>query len=312
MKPISQRHFFFGALAVFPLLAFIGPLTRLAGLSLFGADHTHILVIIPLSISLVVLQQKRIFSDVTSSRVGLVPLAAAIAIWIVRMRFASTLSENDSATLLMLGLVMWWVGCFFLIYGTSSARVAAFPLAFLLFAVPVPDLIEHRLVSLLQVGATECSDFLFNATNVPVFRSGFILHLPERSIEIAAECSGIRATMFLLMFSILCANLFLHTFWTRFLLIASVLPISIARNTFRIFALVTLDMDVAPGTLDGKLHQYGGIPLFAATLIVFFVLVKLLAYSERKFWTAGSSTPQQASVEASPVASLRTNDFPLR
>jgi exosortase/archaeosortase family protein len=75
------------------------------------------------------------------------------------------------------------------------------------------------------------------------------VNLPTREIEIAPQCSGIRAAIFLLVLTLFPAHLFLKEPWTKFLLVMTVFPIAAIKNGFRIFTLTVIDMYVLPGTL---------------------------------------------------------------
>ena len=92
-------------------------------------------------------------------------------------------------------MVLILAGIFLLCYGSRAAAAAAFPLAFLLFMVPLPD---------VSAGADDLSAArgfdgyclrTFKAVGRTVSRRGFLLYLPKVTIEVATECSGIRSSV---------------------------------------------------------------------------------------------------------------------
>jgi exosortase/archaeosortase family protein len=64
--------------------------------------------------------------------------------------------------------------------------------------------------------------------------------------------------------------------------ILAAIPLSIAKNGFRIFTLSMLGVYVDPGFLHGWLHHQGGIVFFMVFLAGLFVLLWLVRWAEHK------------------------------
>jgi exosortase len=74
------------------------------------------------------------------------------------------------------------------VIGTPAARLLAFPIAFLLFAVPAGEALTHPLMNFtadLTVG-------LLRLTGIPVYRDGLFFSIPSGDWSVATACSGIR------------------------------------------------------------------------------------------------------------------------
>ena len=95
-------------------------------------------------------------------------------------------------------------------------RAAAFPLAYLIFMIPMPDAMADALEQASATASAEMANLLFSLSGMPFLREGPIFQLPNITIEVAQECSGIRSSVVLFITSILAANLFLKTTWRRF------------------------------------------------------------------------------------------------
>jgi exosortase/archaeosortase family protein len=115
---------------------------------------------------------------------------------------------------------------------------------------------------------------------VPFLRAGAVFQLPNITIEVAQECSGIRSSWVLLMTSILAANLFLKTSWRRFALVAFVIPLAILRNGFRILVIGLLCVNVGPQMIHSVIHRRGGPVFFVLSLIPLFLLLWWLRKGE--------------------------------
>lgn len=183
--------------------------------------------------------------------------------------------------LAILSLVLLWIGGFTLFYGSRALRAAAFPLAFLLLMIPLPQNVLARTIYLLQSGSTDIAYFLFRAAGVPVFRQGFFLTVPGVTIEVAKECSGIRSSMALFITCLLAAHLFLRTPWKILLFVLLAFPLALIKNGIRIFTLTFLSIKVDPSFLTGNLHHNGGFAFFLLALAILAPVLMLLEKSER-------------------------------
>jgi exosortase/archaeosortase family protein len=120
------------------------------------------------------------------------------------------------------------------------------------------------------------ANVLFHLSGTPILRAGAVFQLPNITIEVAQECSGIRSSWVLLMTSILAANLFLKTPWRRFALVAFVIPLAILRNGFRILVIGLLCVHRGPQMIHSPIHSRGGPVFFALSLIPFLFVLWLL------------------------------------
>jgi exosortase len=168
-------------------------------------------------------------------------------------------------------------------YGISAARVFSFGLLFLLCLVPLPAAMLNAVVVFLQRSSAEVADVIFTALGIPFYRESFIFSLPNLTIHIAEECSGIRSTLSLLVTSLVAGHFFLRTFWGKCALVTVVVPLAIVKNAFRIVGLSLLANYVDPSFItDSALHRYGGIPLFVVSVAILLCLAWLLRSLEER------------------------------
>ena len=146
-------------------------------------------------------------------------------------------------------------------------KIAAFPLAFLVFMIPLPEATSVWLELQLMVASAEVTDWLFALTGTPVFRDGQSFYLPGFSLKVAQECSGIRSSVVLFITSILAAYLFLRGGWRRIALVLIVVPLGIARNAVRIVVIGLLCVHKGPEMADHWIHHKGGPLFFVLSLI---------------------------------------------
>jgi exosortase C (VPDSG-CTERM-specific) len=262
-------------------LCFAVPLVRLM-LYAAGADlHSHILLVPFVALYLLHDRRSTLPERGPAWTAGTLEFGAAgLAVTAAGLIWRSALSHNDYLALMALGYVALLAagGCWFT--GQHWMRAAAFPFAFLLFLVPLPDGAVNWLERASVVGSTDATEIYYRMFGTPYLRHGVVFELPTITLRVAQECSGIRSSWVLFITSTLAANMFLRTAWRRVALVAFVIPLGILRNGFRIFVLSELCIRIGPHMIDSALHHHGGPIFFALSLIPLFGLLWWLRRGE--------------------------------
>lgn len=183
---------------------------------------------------------------------------------------------NDRLTLLTISFLCCLAAGGFFFLGRTWMRAAAFPLAYLSFMIPMPDTMAEALEQASSTASAEMANLLFHLSGMPFLRAGQIFQLPNITLEVGQECSGIRSSVVLFITSILAANLFLKTTWRRFVLVAIVIPLGILRNGFRIFVIGLLCVHVGPQMIHSLIHRRGGPLFFVVSLVPLLLVLWLL------------------------------------
>ncbi len=271
----------FALVCALPLLLDWNSTRALGSLAINNDTYSHIPLIPLVTLFLIYMDRRSIFACPSYGwRTGTAFLFPGIASLVVA-RLNLGLAPADHLSLLMFAVVLIWVGAFALFFGTAAFRRALFPLLFLFFAVPIPDMFLSQLITMLQRRSADAAAAMFNLTGVPVLRQDLVFVLPGISIRVAEECSGIRSTLALMITTVLAAHFFLRSRWSMLVLCALVLPIAVLKNGMRIATLTILAVYVNPGFLYGNLHHYGGIPFFLLDLLMLGLFLVLLRRLER-------------------------------
>jgi exosortase C (VPDSG-CTERM-specific) len=239
--------------------------------------HSYILLVPFVSAYLLYLRRHELPKNYSTDRpltlVSLTPGLGLLALT-YSLDFAGRApTNNDRIVLLTLSFLCCLAAGGFFFFGRPWMRAAAFPLAYLIFMVPMPDAMADALEIASKSAAAEVANFLFHLSGTPFLRAGPIFQLPNITIEVAQECSGIRSSWVLFMTSILAANLFLKTPWRRFALIAFVIPLGILRNGFRILVIGLLCVNFGPQMIHSLIHRRGGPLFFALSLVPFLLML---------------------------------------
>jgi exosortase len=257
------------------------PLVATLGLALANDAYTHILLIVPLSAGLIYLDSKALRID------GRPSYGAGVAVLVVALLIGGyarwgmvTVREDIRLTFAMLALVTCLMGSVVICFGVRTFRQFLFPLCFLFLMVPVPDFVLKWIVEFLQQQSAVAARVMFRAAGVPVAQDGVVLTIPGLEIEVARECSSIRSSLMLIVTTLVLAHLFLRSWWRKVVLVATAIPLSVAKNGLRIFTIGELGTRVDPGYLNGKFHHNGGIVFFAISVAAVVMVLWILRRTE--------------------------------
>jgi exosortase len=258
------------------VIVFFQPLTVLVDYSLHSDNASHILVIPLIVVGLLFLDRHKIPG---ASRVDLpaaVPfaLAATLIGALAAMRFGA--HSPAGLSFFTISLLLSWVAGFLAIFGRYTAKAVWFALAFLAFAIPLPEQLLNRFIYTLQLGSTAVAESIFNFSGVPFLREGFVFHLAGWNIEVARECSGIRSSIALVILAVLVAHFSFKKFWTKAVFVFAGIVMMVVKNGVRIAALTLLAKYVDPNFLFGRLHHEGGVVFFLIGLALLLPLYFLL------------------------------------
>ena len=252
-------------------------------LALRDDQYTHILLILPVSVTLIFLEWKSSESSAElRARPGLILLVGAVVATLFARLQIFPLQRDEQLSLNMLALVLWWLGAFIVSFGTRAFRRALFPLCFLFWIVPIPESVLYPIIRLLQAGSAHSARSLFEAVGVPVAQTGTQITVPGLTIEVARECSSIRSSLMLVVTTMVLAQMLLRAVWRKAFVIAVAIPMSVAKNGLRIFVLAMLTTRVDRSFIDGRLHHQGGIIYFLIALAAIILLIWAFRRGEKK------------------------------
>lgn len=184
------------------------------------------------------------------------------------------------------------------ILGLPLARALAFPLTFLLFAVPfgevfIPPLIDFT--ANFTVGALQLS-------GIPVLREGNRFAIPSGDWSVVEACSGVRYLISSITLGCLYAYLTYKSWWRRALFVVFSIVVPILANGLRAYLIVMIghlsSMQLAVG-FDHLIYGW-----------IFFGLVMFFMFWIGSFWRQTNDVPLTKKVarHASSLQSVGTID----
>ena len=269
MTSTSLRWLLFGGWVVLCSLLFLAPLATLVRLCLTQDDMSYLVVIPFLVAGLLFIERhsilRRVHSDIT---LGSLFVVLALGLF-ATTRMHRGLSPSDlHLSLNILALLVLCIAGFALFFGRNATRAACFPLLYLFLMVPPPSFILYRVIYLLQAGSADITGTLFDLLRIPALRQGYVFLLPQVSIAVEKECSGIRSSMALLILALPVVHFGFKRLWKKIAFLLCAMLVMIVKNGIRIVTLTLLAMYVDPSFLFGKLHRQGGIVFFLLGLLL--------------------------------------------
>jgi len=168
-------------------------------------------------------------------------------------------------------------GCLLLIGGWKMLRVFAFPLAFLIFAIPPPGwLLDAFTVPLKTMVSDWVAEILYQF-DYPVAQNGVMIMIGPYQLMVKDACAGMNSIFALSAIGVFYIHEFVRN--SRFragVLLLSIVPITIIANFIRVMALVLIAYYFGIDAIEGIFHDLTGFTLFAVALGLFFLLDGLL------------------------------------
>ncbi|HXH66595.1 MAG TPA: exosortase/archaeosortase family protein [Candidatus Limnocylindrales bacterium] len=289
----AKRWLIFGVWVLVSLLIFAKPVVSLVQLANQDESASHILLIPFISAWLLYSERKQ---ELPASGFSLwPPLAIFVSSVFIGTAslYCASCAPKDRLTLYTLALILLLASGFVVSLGVEKAKSSWFGLAFLLFAVPLPDAALRKVIYWLQLGSAAVAELLFNLSGAPVLREGFVFRLPKFSIEVAQECSGIRSSVALLILAVLITHFSFRPIWKKITFVLAGLCMMLIKNGIRIATLTLLANYVNRGFLDGRLHHQGGIVFFLIGLGLLLPVYWLLRKGEVSYTPTGQTIQGQ-------------------
>ena len=219
--------------------------------------------------------------EIRQNRWGLLLLVFGLALNILGSAAAEWYSVRFSMIPTLMGLVLYFGG-------SAMLRLVWFPIAFMVFAIPLPYTLFRTLTFPLQLFSTKVTHHLITAIGVSALRQGNILHLPGYSLEVVEACSGLRSIITLSALAAVFAYMTPGGRARKLLLFSTAIPIAIFANIVRLLVTCFGALLISSNFAEGFLHEFSGVLVFLVGLTLFFMIGSLLEWIGKKLATGSS------------------------
>src|SRR5215471_20478632 len=227
--------------------------------------------LIPLIVAFVIWYDRGILkaAPVGSSRWGWLFIALGLFLFVAGARTLQARLTLTSLPVLLFGITLY-------VWGKSVARVLLFPIAFLLFMVPLNFLTQATFR--LQFIETGIASAFCNLIGIKVNTVGTLVNSSDNAFHFQVDegCSGIRSLMAIAMFSAIYGHLVLDKFWKKFVLFAGSLLFAIIGNAGRLVSVFIVARFFGQDLAGGPYHAVAGFVSFVCAFIAMILFAKLL------------------------------------
>lgn len=257
------------------LLAYFPVWKNLVAAWLGSDEYSHGFLIVPLC-CYILWQKKEILAEIpvrpSSWGLGLVILSLLLYLF---AHFAEIITvASFSMVLLVAGVIIYF-------YGFLVLKELLFPLFFLLFMIPIPSQIYSSLTVPLQLFVTKTSVWIGALLDIPIYREGNVIHLPNRTMQVVAACSGLRSMISLLTLCAIFGYFTLKSNYLRMILFCSGVPSAILVNIIRVLLLVFAFHYFNYDLTSGPIHAVFGITIFILALLLIIIIKGILSIWDR-------------------------------
>ncbi|MFT4517666.1 MAG: exosortase A [Halioglobus sp.] len=217
------------------------------------------------------------------------PAAAWLVSWMV-----------DVDVIQQLALVTMLIVSVWAILGHRLARLLAFPLLFVYFAVPMG---EGLIPPMMEFTATS-TVWLIKLTGIPVYREGLHFSLPSGYWSVVEACSGVRYIIASATVGTLYAYLTYRSWQRRGLFVLASLIVPVFANTLRAFMIVMLGHFSGMTIATGADHLVYGWVFFGVVIFVLFWVGSFFREEEMPVPAADTKSDSSGKQRSSSNAKL--------
>ena len=234
-------------------------------------DYSHGFLILPVSIYFLWRKREELKNAaIAPSAAGIVIILAGLALHILGKLGFQLFLQYCSMLVVLFGLV-------YAQGGPAIARQAAFPIAYLIFMIPLPQIVYTTVTFHLSLLSTKLSYLVLKLAGVPAAIEGNIIGLPTCRLVVATPCSGLRSIIVFTAASVAIGYLYQKSLKNRAILFASGLALAVLMNTIRLFVTAYIAYIFKLPEVPMTVHDRTGIAVVIAGFGILYWLSDQLA-----------------------------------
>lgn len=260
--------------------------------------------LIPLITSYLIWEKRKEIKETATSVnwLAVVPFLLFLVISLYGMLGSSPSAVRPTIPLILLSIVLF---CF----GRKMFKVLFFPLAFLIFMIPLSTLVQNKIGVPLKAISTKFGAVILRLSGISVFVEGNVIDLGVTQLQVVDACAGLRFILPLFALGVIFAHFFEKNRWKQIALAVITIPIAIITNGIRVGATGILAHQYGPKVAEGFFHGFSGWIVFVfafALLFVFHFFVLKRFKTKDKYHNNPSSGNNEGSneVQRTPSGNL--------
>jgi exosortase len=206
---------------------------------------------------------------VKESRLGMPLIVAGILLYLFSALFRINFSGGLSMFVVVFGMILHF-------YGMAILKKILFPIAFLIFMFPLPEVAIVNISFRMKIFAAEIAEKLLNQMGILAKRNGSIIMMRHAQVVVDDVCSGLRSLISLTALGSIFAFWLNGPAWKRVVLFLTTIPIAIITNVCRVVFLATVSEIWGPESAVGFIHDASGFLIFALAFVLLLGVSKAI------------------------------------
>ena len=234
-------------------------------------------IMIPFVVGFLIWSKRKILAKLpkVSSPWGIQLIIAGLVIHIFSAVFRVYFSSGFSMILVLYGLVLYF-------YGEKIFKELLFPISFLIFMVPLPEVAIIGISFRLKLFAARIAAWTLNSIRLPALQDGSTIRMLHAQVVVDDVCSGLRSLISLTALSAIFAYMMSTNILKRLILFSSAIPIAVITNVCRVVILASISEIWGAKYAVGFIHDATGFSVFILGFVLLFSLGKLLEEGDIK------------------------------
>ena len=200
---------------------------------------------------------------------GLFLMGAGAALWLLGDAGEVAVARQTALVLMLQSLVPMFLGL-------TLSRALLFPLAYLLFCVPIGE----ELLPVLQTLTAKMSMAMLDLVGIPAHIEGIFITTPNGYYKVAEACAGVKFLVAMVAYGALVANMCFRAWPRRIAFMAACIVIPILANGVRAFATMYVGYLTTADTASSFDHVFYGWFFFA--IVMALVMAMAWPFFDRK------------------------------
>ena len=238
-------------------------------------DYTHAFFTVPIIIYMIWMKRNLLIYGKGQPVFGLLLVVVSVFVYLVSLQL-------QIPTITFIVTVLTVISCLIYFAGFRVLKEMAIPILLFFLVIPIPNQLLSMVTATLQLKVSHASEIIIQMFNVPLFREGNVLHIPDRTFQVVEACSGIRSLISLMTLSLILGYFTLKKSWSALALFMFSIPIAIFVNIVRVVCLVLAYYFFQVDLTSGLKHTVLGIVLFGIGLGLLFSFQRILELWEIK------------------------------
>ncbi len=213
---------------------------------------------------------------------------------------ATLLQVGFLSGLALLGVI---AGLVLTLLGPQFFRLTLFPIAFLVFMVPIPEMVIDTISFRMKLISAGVATGVADAFGLVAVREGSYIRIPHGTLVVDDVCSGLKYLIALMAFGALYAHLSAVRTWQKWALFLLSIPISFLANVGRVTLMVIVGYQWGVAEVERwYFHDLFGFVLFIVAFVCLFAVESLMLTGPRSLRTRKEEAAPAAVSEKPPPA----------